>query len=179
MAMDAQPMPVAMLVDLVNGWGTVPRAMADARDRPPIAWLVDRHGVAAEVASELGDQGLDRIADLLYPVFAATAAAERAALVTDLLTRCKVRPALGSAGGRVESRWLVERDAVLAAAALTLRAQLVEHDPERLGTCADTQCGDAYVDTSPGGHRRFCSVRCQNRSRVSAFRRRRSAERRR
>ena len=170
-------MSVAMLVDLVNGWGTAPRAKAGGRDRPAIAWLVDRHGVSDEVAARLSDPGLERIADLLYPVFAATGAPERAALVSDLLTRSGVRPALGSAGGRVEPRWLVtrERDAVLAAAAVTLRAQLVEHDPERLGTCADAQCADVYVDASPGGHRRFCTVTCQNRARVTAFRRRRAA----
>ena len=67
------------------------------------------------------------------------------------------------------------RDALLAAAAVTLHTQLVEHDPERLGTCASTRCGDVFVDASPGAHRRFCSVTCQNRERVAAFRRRRKA----
>jgi predicted RNA-binding Zn ribbon-like protein len=57
-----------------------------------------------------------------------------------------------------------------------VRAQLAEHDPQRLGTCAARGCGDAFVDTSPGAHRRFCSVTCQSRERVAAFRRRKAGK---
>ena len=46
MATEVQPMPMPMLVDLVNGWGTVPRAKAGDRDRPPIAAFAERHGAA-------------------------------------------------------------------------------------------------------------------------------------
>ncbi len=165
-------MPMPMLVELVNGWGTVPRAKAGARDRPPIAAFAERHGAAA-----FTDAALERVADRLYPVFAAGGAAERARLVTDLLTSCGIQPALGVAGDRIRAEWLVprKRDAILAAAAVALHGQLVEHEPERLGTCASTSCGDAFADASPGAHRRFCSVTCQNRERVAAFRRRRQA----
>ena len=167
-------MPLPMLVELVNGWGTVPRASADSRDRPPLAEFVERHAVSG---AGFTDAALERVADQLYPVFAAGDSAERARLVTDLMTRTRLQPALGVDGDRIRPEWLVarERDAILAAAAVTLRAQLVEHDPERLGTCASTRCGDAYADASPGAHRRFCSVTCQNRERVAAFRRRRQA----
>ena len=166
-------MPPPMLVDLVNGWGTVPRAKAAARDRPPVAAFTERHGVAGTVFT---DAALERVADELYPVFAAGGAADRARLVTDLMTRSRLSPALGVAGGRIRPAWLVPRarDAILAAAAVTLHTQLVEHDPERLGTCTSARCGDVFVDASPGAHRRFCSVTCQNRERVAAFRRRRS-----
>ncbi len=162
-------MPMPMLVELVNGWGTVPRAKAGDRDRPPIA---EQH-----VAMGLTDAELERVADRLYPVFAADGAAERAQLVSDLLMSCGVQPALGVAGDRIRAEWLVprRRDAILAAAAVALHGQLVEHEPERLGTCASTSCGDAFADASPGAHRRFCSVTCQNRERVAAFRRRRQA----
>jgi predicted RNA-binding Zn ribbon-like protein len=167
-------MPVAMLVDLVNGWGTVPRAKAGARDRPPIAAFAERHGAAD---AGLTDAALERVADRLYPVFAAGGAAERARLVTELMTSCGIQPALGVAGDRIRAEWLVphRRDAIFAAAAVALHDQLVEHEPERLGTCASTSCGDAFADASPGAHRRFCSVTCQNRERVAAFRRRRQA----
>jgi predicted RNA-binding Zn ribbon-like protein len=165
-----------MLVDLVNGWGTVPRAQAGARDRPPIDAFAERHGAAG---AGLTDAALERAADRLYPVFAAGGAAERARLVTDLMTSCGIQPALGVAGDRVRAEWLVprRRDAILAAATVALYGQLAEHEPERLGTCASTSCGDAFADASPGAHRRFCSVTCQNRERVAAFRRRRQAER--
>ena len=165
MAVHADPMAIPWLVDLVNGWGTEPRARAGGRARPP------RHAALPASAGEL-----ERIADLLYPVFAAADATEKAALVADLLARTGVRPALAGVDGRIEPRWLVprERDALLAAAAIALRGQLLDHGPDRLGTCADAACGDAYVDASPAGHRRFCSVTCQNRARVAAFRRRRA-----
>ncbi|WP_374119541.1 CGNR zinc finger domain-containing protein [Streptomyces sp. RKAG290] len=44
-----------------------------------------------------------------------------------------------------------------------------------MGTCAGERCVDVYIDQSPGGRRRFCSVTCQNRTRVAAFRSRRAA----
>jgi predicted RNA-binding Zn ribbon-like protein len=105
-----------------------------------------------------------------------TAADERARLVTAVLTECGVRPALRAAEDRIRPAWLVprKRDALLAAAAVTLYAQLEQHDHERLGVCASTNCGDVYVDASPRAHRRYCSVTCSNRERVAAFRRRAS-----
>jgi predicted RNA-binding Zn ribbon-like protein len=174
MPTDVQPMPIPMLVDLVNGWGTVPRAKAGDRDRPPITAFAEHHGASDEAFT---DAALERLADRLYPVCAGAGAAGRARLVTDLLTSCGVRPALGVAGDRIRAEWLVPRknDALLAAAVVALHGQLVEHEPERLGTCASTSCGDAFADASPGAHRRFCSVTCQNRERVAAFRRRRQA----
>lgn len=44
----------------------------------------------------------------------------------------------------------------------------------RLGTCEAERCDRVYVDTSKNGTRRFCSTTCQNRTKVAAFRRRRS-----
>jgi predicted RNA-binding Zn ribbon-like protein len=166
MATEVQALPVTTLVDLVNGWGTVPRALADGRARP------SHTDLATSPAA------LERIADRLYPVFAATTASGRARLVNDLLAECGLRPALRAADDdRIEATWLVprKRDALLAAAAVTLHAQLTAHEHERFGICASTRCGDAYIDVSPRAHRRFCSVTCQNRERVAAFRRRRAA----
>ena len=173
MAIEIQPLPLSLLVDLVNGWGTVPRAKADARDRPPLTAFTERHPGSD---TGLTDTALERVADAVYPVFAAGGSAERARLVTDLMTRARIQPALGVADGRIRPSWLVarQRDALLAAAAVALHTQLVEHDPERLGTCASTSCGDAFADASPGAQRRFCSVTCQNRERVAAFRRRKA-----
>ncbi len=172
-----QAMPVPMLVDLVNGWGTVPRAEGGGRERPPVARLAEEHAVPDVLAPLLCDATLERVADALHPVFAAHAPDERARLVTALLTASGVLPALAGAGDRVVPTWLVRReeDAVLAAAGVALRDQLAEHDPERLGTCAAGGCADVFVDASPGAHRRFCSVTCQGRERVAAFRRRRAA----
>jgi predicted RNA-binding Zn ribbon-like protein len=169
-------MPVATLVELVNGWGSVPRASAGARARPPLREFTERHAVQVGTAAVTA-AALERTADDAYEVFAADDAAERARLVSDLLSRAGVRPALRVDGDGLRPAWLVPRpdDALPAAVAVALHAQLVRHGPERLGTCGASGCGDVFVDASPGAHRRFCSITCQNRERVAAFRRRRSS----
>jgi predicted RNA-binding Zn ribbon-like protein len=179
MIVHPQSMPVPAVIGLVNGWGTQPRLQAQEQDHPfppsaTVQELLDLPGLPEFATSE---RQLRRLADALYPVFAADSAAARASLVNDLLERCRVRPAVAAAGGRVEEVWVVthDRDALLAAASVCLRGLLAGHGPDRLGTCAGVRCADAYVDASPGGHRRYCSITCQNRNRVAAFRRRRAA----
>ena len=137
------------LVALVNDWGTLPRRVG-ARD-----------------ASDQGDRTV--VADRLHPVFATESPVQRARLVNAMLAETAVRPTVRAAG----SAWSVprKRDALLASAALALRDHLAAY-PDRLGVCADHQCADVYVDASPAGHRRFCSVTCQNRTRVAAYRKR-------
>ncbi|MFB9834300.1 CGNR zinc finger domain-containing protein [Actinoallomurus acaciae] len=167
-----EAMPLDTLVELINGWGTDPRREDGRSDQPypPAADIEERLGARP------GDRVLAEVADRLHPVFAVSDPAERARLVTRLLADTGVRPALGAEAGRLYSGWLVadERDAVLASAAVALREYLAGHDSHRLGMCADLRCADVYIDTSPGGRRRFCSVTCQNRTRVAAFRSRRA-----
>jgi predicted RNA-binding Zn ribbon-like protein len=172
MTVDVQAMPVAAVVQLVNGWGTVPRQEAGGRPAPPAADLLAVLGHAGSVAAA----ELQRVADQLFPVFAAAGAAARARRVTDLLADARVRPALTADSGEIRGSWLVprKRDVLLAAAAISLQVQLAEHGSDRLGTCGANRCADVYVDASPAGHRRFCSVTCQNRARVAVFRRRQS-----
>jgi CGNR zinc finger protein len=174
----AGAMPPPLLVSLVNGWGTEPRRQAREQDLPypPLATVLGRLDLPGVPESAVGDRQLKRLADALYPVFATPAPGDRVSLVNDLLERSRVRPAVGVSGDRVEELWVApERDALLAAAAVCLRGQLAGHEPERLGTCAGVRCADAFVDASPGAHRRYCSITCQNRNRVAAFRRRRVA----
>jgi predicted RNA-binding Zn ribbon-like protein len=119
---------------------------------------------------------LVRLADGLFPVFAAAPdSAAVARLLTDLLRDIEVRPILVARDDRVLTEWQIAepRDAVLAAAVVALGDYLAGHPVDRLGICADRSCADVYIDASPGGHRRFCSLTCQTRSRVSAFRARR------
>lgn len=167
-----QAMPLETLVELVNGWGTDPRREDGRSDQayPDAAGIEERFGARA------GDRVLAGIADRLHPVFAAPDPAERARLVTRLLAETGVRPALGNDGGRLYPSWLIaeDHDAILASAAIALREYLAHHDPGRIGMCADRRCADVYIDASPGGRRRFCSVACQNRTRVAAFRHRRA-----
>jgi predicted RNA-binding Zn ribbon-like protein len=149
-------MEMTDLVALVNDWAAIPRAMDD-RDPAP------------------GEPATD-IADACFFVFAADDHAARADMVSRLLGRTGVRPALTCGDAGLAASWTVDDPARarLAAAALALRAHLAAH-PERIGVCADEQCADVYVDQSPAGHRRFCSLTCQNRTRTAAFRRRQRA----
>jgi hypothetical protein len=170
-----------VLVWLVNEWGSVPRAAA-AEDQAPypdtslLGALLAGSGVRNCPPELLANQALMQVADRLHPVFAAPDLSERVSLVTGLLAETDVRPALDLDEGRPGETWLVEdaRQALPAAAALTLRHQLAGHDPDRVGVCTGRDCADAYIDASPGGRRRFCSVTCQNRARVAAWRQRRS-----
>jgi predicted RNA-binding Zn ribbon-like protein len=166
------------LVALVNGFGSEPRRLADeqALPYPSPSEVLKGLELPRSLRSAIGERSLCRLADALYPVFAADATSDRVRLVNDLLTRSRLRPAVETRADRIQGVWVVghDRDMLLAAAAVGLREQLTAHDPDRLGTCAGERCGDAYVDTSPGGHRRYCSITCQNRNRVAAFRRRKA-----
>ena len=154
--MFVRSLPVPALVDLVNDWGTRPRETG-ARPAPATAPTV-----AATARQAIA------VADRLHEVFAAEQPADRAAAVTAMLVETGVRPEVTATPDGITASWRVPR----RSAALTLR-DLLAADPGRVGACADQHCADVYVDASPGGHRRFCSVTCQNRTRVAAFRQRR------
>jgi predicted RNA-binding Zn ribbon-like protein len=158
MSVTVRPLPLPELVSLVNDWGTRPRQIGNRTEPPPTP---DSAAASA-------------VADRLHAVFTAADPAERARLVTAMLTEAVVRPELAEADGGLVAAWQVPDPgaALLASAALALREHLAAH-PERIGVCHDRQCADVYVDASPGGHRRFCSLTCQNRARVAAFRERR------
>ncbi|MFC4117801.1 CGNR zinc finger domain-containing protein [Nonomuraea zeae] len=177
MTVTVDAMPLAGLVELVNGWGTVPRE-ARAEDGgeeayPPIA---AQAGVPPEAAGVLTDQAMAHIADRLHPIFATSGAAEQVRLVNELLAETGVRPILSMEEDQPRLGWIVGggKDAVLAAGAVALRQYLADHRSDRLGVCTGRRCADVYIDTSPAGRRRFCSLTCQNRARVAAFRSRRA-----
>jgi len=48
-------------------------------------------------------------------------------------------------------------------------------DAGRLGVCQADRCDRVHLDTSRNGGRRFCSVRCQNRTKAAAHRARQGA----
>ncbi len=169
-------MPLDTLVDLVNGWGVEPRRAGARSDVPPLAGHVDRAGVPASVADALTDAELIQFAETVFGIFTADGTAARVAAVSGLLSGIDVRPDLLLEDGEVRPTWWADaEDALLAAALLALRAQLSEVDPGRLGVCVDGGCADIYIDVSPAGQRRFCSVTCQNRARAAKYRRRLSA----
>ncbi len=157
-----QPMALPELVALVNDWGTLPRRVGSR--------------VAPSPGPGRRSAGAIAVADRVHAVFTAADPAGRTRLVNAMLAEVAVRPELTQEAGAVAAAWSVPepQSALLASAALALREHLAAH-PDRMGVCADRQCADVYVDASPAGHRRFCSVTCQNRTRVAAFRARRRA----
>ena len=159
-------MPPDLLVWLVNEWGTAPRAAAGEAGTP--------YPDPAPLGAAAGNPA--EVADRLHRIFATTDSTERVRLLALLLAQTGVRPGIALAGGLPSETWHVDGQdqALLAAAALTLRHQLAAHDQARVGTCTGRDCADAYIDASPGGRRRFCSVTCQNRARVAAWRQRRN-----
>lgn len=63
-------------------------------------------------------------------------------------------------------RWLA------TACALGLTYLLMDYGVGRLGVCAAPDCGKVFLDRSRAGNKRFCSLRCANRTHASTFRRR-------
>ncbi|MEU4393354.1 CGNR zinc finger domain-containing protein [Kribbella sp. NPDC023855] len=159
---------IPTVVAVVNGWGTVPRATGQREGFPESTEALLPGWAGAD------SQTLERTADAIFPVFANGDPAERVRTLSGVLERTGVRPTIGLADGGLAATWWVEDPslAVLAAAGLTLRQQLADHDSARVGLCSADNCADVYIDISPRAHRRFCSVTCQNRNRIAAYRRR-------
>jgi predicted RNA-binding Zn ribbon-like protein len=169
-----EPMQPAALVELVNEWGTVPRDVAGEAGRP----FPGRYPAGLGVPDEnVDEQAMRRAADLLHPVFTTTDQADRVARIAGMLADTRVRPAIVATAEGLVAAWTVDAPGhgLVAAAALALRDHLDRYGGDRLGVCTGRACADVFVDASPTRDRRYCSVTCQNRARVAAYRRRRRA----
>ncbi|NHA69395.1 CGNR zinc finger domain-containing protein [Phycicoccus flavus] len=110
----------------------------------------------------------------------AGADAEAAALVNAMLRRTQAHPELIPDG---EGGWAIHFhgpdtsfDRGWAAGMAAGLAMAVGGDlGSRLGVCAAERCDRVWVDRSRNTHRRFCSLRCQNRTKAAAHRRRTQA----
>lgn len=104
------------------------------------------------------------------------AAARRA---NGLLRRTGARPQLDSQGAGGWSLHFHGPDDSFgvgwsAGIAAGLAMALGTPDAGRLGVCAAPSCDRVHLDTSRNGGRRFCSTRCQNRTKAAAHRARRA-----
>jgi predicted RNA-binding Zn ribbon-like protein len=171
-------LPLELVVVLANEWGTAPRLAAGEQKspHPDFAALIATRGIDfAAAATHASDDDVTAVADALYPVFAASDEDTVVARLNDVLDHSGSRPRLARGGGILEEAWATDTSRqLLSAAALSLYRQLLDWgDARRLGICTATRCADVYVDSSSAGHKRFCSLPCQNRTRVAAFRARR------
>jgi predicted RNA-binding Zn ribbon-like protein len=96
-----------------------------------------------------------------------------------LLRRTAARPQLDTHGPGVWNLHFHGPDDTFgvgwsAGIAAGLAMALGTTDAGRLGVCAAERCDRVHLDTSRNGGRRFCSTRCQNRTKSAAHRTRRS-----
>lgn len=157
---------VDWLVDLVNEYGTRPRAVAGEADQP-FRGLSN----SPQVAAGLGHAELTSLADRLWPIFGEPAPAARAGLLNAELAAARLQP-VTAAGGDLQ--WLTGHDsplpALAAGCAICLLAAVDRLGWDRLGSCAGADCVDVYADQQGRTRRRFCSAACLNRARVRAYR---------
>jgi hypothetical protein len=166
--------PSSWLVTLVNEYAQPPRHASGEDDDP----YPDMMGEpSAPSMSQVAQDDLIRIAQRLWPLFAATGDAERVALLNDILEEADLTPRVTEVG---ELCWRTRRTGsghlLLAGCAASVLRASQEHGWRRLGLCAGDDCQDVYLDEAGRGARRYCSATCLNRARVRAFRSRARAD---
>lgn len=164
-ARPVQSPPIGFVVAVVNGWALTVRHDDPGPGGlvfPDRAALVQRWGA---ILPPVDDAALAAWADRVYNVFAARAH-HRVAALNGLLSTLDLQPVLGGDG----LRWRCPAgDALIGALLATgLLRHAIDGDTklDDLGTCAGVRCRDAYVDHSQGRSRRYCSTRCQNRTKA-------------
>lgn len=119
----------------------------------------------------------------LRTVFTLGAAGRDAEVVTQLNALLDAHPVRPRISGHDTSDWHMHvtgrvssvSSEYLAGAVWGLAVWVCQYGSARFGVCADTRCGDVYLDTSSNGSRRYCSERCATRSHVAAHRARKRA----
>lgn len=172
---DVHPLPIPLLVHIVNEWGDAPRIEAHEGRKPyPTAESLRADSPAFWARFPPFDEHtLVETANLIHPIFASTTGTECAQRLNDLISEAAMTPVVSSDAWALHEVWQTARPdrALLAGATLSLIDHL-RHEPDasRLGTCVGDACVDVYVDQSPGGRRQYCSLTCQNRARTRAYR---------
>lgn len=171
---------VLVSIDLVNKF--VVGKAGEQPSQETVATLkrilaVDAGSVAA--LRPLHVKGFDRLAREMHRVFADLASGAldaAAARLNRLLGRHPAHPHLAKEDGRWRLHHHPEDAPLLpmwsAICAEGLASMMSADKASRLGICERAECGRAYVDLTRNGSRRFCSLNCQNRVKVAAFRQR-------
>ena len=92
------PMPLPVLVELVNAWGDAPRAAAGESGEPPPDVTAFRAGAAEywEGFGRLSPGDLTRVANLIRPVFASDSGVECTARLNQLMAQAAISPEFGA-----------------------------------------------------------------------------------
>jgi predicted RNA-binding Zn ribbon-like protein len=169
------PADIAWIVEFTNEYADATRTAAEETDDPYVDVTTLEN--APWGAEELPTRDLTWIADRLFEVFDAESAEQCTEHLDAMLGGARPVPRFVANDGEYMLTWEVEsaRAAVEAACALGLVGLLVGGVQEAtpLGTCEADACVDVYVDRSRSRMRRYCSITCQNRTKVAAFRARR------
>jgi predicted RNA-binding Zn ribbon-like protein len=182
---------VESAVELVNqltpGWsrGRVQELPREAAARRQLAQAVEARvsGRPVQLTGRAGEE-LIQLASDLRSTFELTAGRESdraATLVNTLLQRYQAAPQLARHDGEgwhlhfhsqdKEAGHAVARGALCA---MALAVVLGSPGVARLGVCESPRCDRVFIDTSKNSSRRFCSSTCLSRTKVAAFRARRS-----
>lgn len=185
-------MLLAVTVALVN------RLTPGHEGGTPVAAADDVHELRSRIAEVLVAGGYDVSPRAVRPgdaelIAEATAAARRviqavadddrdaaADVANDLLRSTEARPQLDRFTHGVWGLHFHGPDDSLgrgwsAGLAIGLAMALGSAEAGRLGVCDAPVCDRVYVDTSRNGGRRFCSTRCQSRTKAAAHRARRAS----
>lgn len=161
--------PAAMedVVGFVNAWA--PEALETAGTPPTDPRIAEGRRTHRIPGATEAEQ--ERLATRLHEVFRGDTAVDRRSALNGLLDDVSLSPGVGAHG----QEWRVANESDMGLAGLI--AALWDHaasdmDLARLGTCAGERCIDAYHDATHAHTRRFCSLTCQNRAKVAAYRRR-------
>jgi predicted RNA-binding Zn ribbon-like protein len=165
--------PLSWLVTFINEYADQPRdeARESGQPYPDLAG-----GENPAEVSQLSAVTLAAIASTLWPVFAATGSAQKAAALNRLLRGADLTPGVTPEGQLSwTTRHRATASALTAGCAVALLRAVHSVGWEKLGTCAGSDCIDVYIDHRGPTPRRYCSETCLNRARVRAYRKRHKA----
>jgi HPt (histidine-containing phosphotransfer) domain-containing protein len=163
------------LVNFCHQFGHQHEATAQTDQTDRLLALLADHDMHAETLTPDQAVELCRWADSLRHAYGDLDVDRQVEIVNALLEAGASRPFVSRHGGRQAHLHYFPEDPdivtrVRAQTAAGLAHALCDSGGGRLGRCDRTDCGVVYLDTSRGGRRRFCSLRCANRVRVADHR---------
>jgi predicted RNA-binding Zn ribbon-like protein len=176
---EALEFDVALMNTVAGATASGHDEIADLRQ---LAELIDRFQFSGRVDGDAAElEAVRAVRTLLRSVWTVTAD-EMASAVNDVLATRDARPRLTRHDG---SDWHIHAtsgsttlaDRIAVEAAMALVDVIRSGRTERLRECAAADCDGRLVDLSKNGSKRFCSLRCSNRTNMAAHRARRASHR--